>query len=636
MRKRSNWTYTALSYNAYSFHVAFVRLARMFVSACAVAFMTIGLALLLAVVFVAAHPAKALANYENPTVTTIAQMQTDNSLRVTSQRAYVFDEQYAIVTIPLSRASNESTLAMESVRLIQISEDGTVIRNWWNLDEVRFQPAWRDLFSETEGLAEKVRRAESTMRERTQKGDGAHDFFTLPKGDAFSFDSRNDLVYVFLTPTSLNTVIEYDYTIDQAAVVYEDVAELYWDYVSSDIAASSENVNVQIQLPVPEGTEVVVGDTVSAWGHGPDGTVEVKPDGTVDYRVKTVPEGQYAQAHVVFPSSWLSNLSVLEKLKKSGLRRDQARVEEATWTDSYTAGVVNSLTLDIAQVVLCVLLLLAAVGVYLWRGREDDDVSTVDGVTDERLAEMLAELEPAVVARLLRSNHWSGEDIGITLLSLAKKGVISIDGSGEETRFKVTPAAKSHPMTNLDRLTMELTFDVMAEGYQSVSLREMCQACRREPATIKRLMEIWQRQLDEEVLASNLFDQKSRRWALRLGIVAGVLAFIGIIEWVTSGHAIPSIALVLTGVVMGVIAYNTPRRTALGCTVAHVMADRVDADEDVHKDNYLRVGENIQKSANPLDNVPEWVPVLAHALEEAVVEVSDGSDRYDRMRGVQK
>lgn len=549
----------------------------------------------------AVTPQKAFADYENPTVTTIAQMQTDNSLHVTSQRAYVFDDQYSLITIPLSRGASESTLAMESVRCIQIGESGDIIRNWWNLEEVRFQPAWRQLYEDTEGLADRVRKAESEARERARNGSSAEDFFTLPTGDAFAFDARNDMVYVFLTPTSLNTVIEYNYTVDEAAVVYEDVAELYWDYVSPLLDADSASVNAQIQLPVPEGSAVVPGENVRAWGHGPEGTLKIEADGTVDFRVSQVAAGEFAQAHVLFPGSWLTNRPIQQKLKKNGLREEQSIAEEASWTDSYTASVVNGYALGIVQLVICILLLIGSVALYMVRGRDrkptEDDVRAA--------AATLASVDPAVIGRLLRRNHWSSDDVATTLMALADKGVIAIEDVDGDARFRVTPSAKTHELSELGHATMKFVFDIVGDGYQSVSVQDIREECRKHPGIVKRSLMSWQKLLDAEVAQVGLFDKRSIRAGIRLAIVAAIVIVVGIVEWIASGSILPGCAFVLTGVAMAAVAYFVPRRTTLG---------------------YCMVG--MLDESESLADRPVWASALSEALEHVMQSDAEPEPGY--------
>lgn len=557
--------------------------------------------LFLAVTFT---PTAAHADFENPSVTTVAQMQTDNSLHVSTQRSYVFDDQYSIVTIPLSRTSSESTLSVESVRLIQLGEDGSVVRSWWTLEEERFQPAWRELFSDTEGLTEKVRRLEDEQLQRSRKSNDGSDFFTLPKGDAYAFDSRNDRIYIFLTPTSLNTVIECNYNVEQAALVYEDVAELYWDYVSHWLDADSQNVNVQIQLPVPEDAEVVEGETIRAWGHGPEGTLEVEIDGTIDYTVKEVKESQYAQAHVVFPSSWLTNMPVLQKLKKSGLRLSDAVLEESEWTDSYSASRTNDIVIDIAQVLLCIILICLCLCIYFFYGRETEEVDA----SSSDFLQKFNRIDAAIINRLLRNNHWSNDDFGCELITLSNEGVIDIANTNSDAcdvRFKITPSTKTKHLTDRQRLSLEILFDIAADGYQSVSAAEVAQSCERKPYDIKEAIEAWQKLLDEEVDASNLFDTKSKKYAVRACIIGVILVVIGLFEWLVLKDAVSGLILIISGGAICAIAYNIPRRTPLGCAVTEKIAKDDTSQPDDFKDY-------------------EWVKLLSKALDKATSSADSG------------
>lgn len=617
--------------------------------------------LVCAVLCVCAFGSKeACAYYENPTMSTTAQVQTDNSLHVTTQRSYAFDEEYSLLTIPLSRAADESTLSVGSVRLIQVSEGGEVVSSWRTLEEVRFQSAWRELFEETKGVAADVEKAAAEVRADSQSGGSADSFFTLPDGDAFALDSRNDRIYVFMQPASLNTVVEFDYVIEQACTIYEDVAELYWDYVSPWLDADTGEVKAQIQLPVPEGTSIVLGETVRAWGHGPEGSFDIGLDGTVDYLASDVRSGQFAQAHVIFPTSWLSNISFSQKLKKGGIRAEGAISGEASWTDTYTAGLVNSYLVDAVQVAICILLLAGAVVVYALRGRERAVCG--DALGGERVAnahgngergnckheasvgevgacepcacggvergidsacmpgersivgegwfadsgEAAADAEnpagamgvsPVVLGRLLRGNQWSGVDFAAELESLSSRGVITIEDTGDDARFRVTPAAKSYELSELDRKAMELAFDVVGDGYQSVSVGDVESACSREPSRVGRAMEEWHRLLDAQVEGAEVFDARSKRTSIRMVVVALVAAAVAIFELLMLDKAV-AWALLLTSLAVLVVAMNVPRRTPLGCAVA-------------------------ARSSGDAVGEPAWTAVLAKALEGAMINVSD-------------
>lgn len=608
-----------------------------------------------------ALPAQAHADYENPSMSTTARVQTDNSLLVTTQRLYVFDERYTLLTIPLSQASSNSTLAVESVRLIQVGESGEAVSSGRVLEEVRFQAGWRELFEETRGVTADVDEAVLAVQSSSSSESSADAFFTLPEGDAFAFDERNDRIYVFMEPTELSTIVEFDYVIEQACSVYEDVAELYWDYASPWFDADTGEVEAQIQLPVPEGVSIVLSETVRAWGHGPEGEFDIGVDGVVDYQVTGVKSGQYAQAHVIFPVSWLSNITLEEKLNKGGLRADGAISGEVGWTDTYTAWLVNEYLLDAAQVALCLLLLGFAVAVYMLRGREVGAVASAAagsggcpdasagraagagagdvaaGVGDAQVADagmpaVRAEASPVVVSRLLRGNQWNGADFVTELEALAEKGVITIEDLGDDARFRVTPKAKSYELSRLDRSAMSLVFDVVGDGYQSVSVSDVRHACKGIPGQVGRAMRQWHKLLDVQVASAGVFDARSKRAAERLAVLACVVELAAVLELALAGDSFGWL-LVLTGAVMLIIAANVPRRTPLGCalTLAAASEDAEGREERDERDGFdVRDDCSVEGMSAGVQSAesgsPSWRDVLAKALDDAMIDGSGESE----------
>lgn len=569
--------------------------------------------LLLSLVGVAVCPLRALADYSNPSVHTVAQMRTDGSLRVVEQRSLSFQERYAAITWPFTGITDKQEIEIAAVRIIQMDEEGNIVRDWDQLPEVGFQSPWREFIEETAGEANKVKAAEERM-ERTFDASEAID---LPDSDSYTFDKRRHCLYVFLEPTEHSTVIECDYEVTNAALVYDDTAEMYWDYVPAQPDVEMSNVRTQIQLPVPDGVEVVPGENVLAWGHGPDGTVDVRADGTVHYEVPYVGEGQYAQAHVLFPRQWLTNITVQSKLAKSGTRFDDAVAEEASWSDTYTWGVVNAYWIDIATLLLCIIALIAAAGAYVAWGREPKPEEACmlsrDSVKRDKGPDPMSRfsddkpVEAAVIGRLLRWNHHSAYDFAATLRQLQKHGVITISQDGLETsdvRFRITPSAKSAKLSDIEQGALKLLFELAGDGYQSVSLGELQAFCKRHPADARQAMAKWQDALSAEVRAARVFDLRSKtvsRWLYGIGAVFILLAILD--------GALTAWALLATGIAMIVIAYNMPHRTSLGVCLAESARG-----EDERA--YTRETANGIKSAE--DAPAKWEVTLCNAFGDAL------------------
>ncbi len=552
---------------------------------------------------VSATPSQAFADYSNPSVNTVAQMRTDGSLHVVEQRSYDFQEDYDAVTWNFTGITDKQEVEVASVRVIQMDAEGNIVRDWDQLPEVAFQSAWRSFLDETGGESDEVARAEEALARQKDSSDAVE----LPKSDTYAFDKRRGELYVFLESTENSTVIECDYSISNAALVYDDTAEIYWDYVPAQPDVEMSNVRTQIQLPVPEGAEVVPGTNVRAWGHGPEGELEVRPDGTVHYFVPEVREGQYAQAHLLFPRSWLTNITVQSKLAKSGTRYDDAVREEASWTDTYSWGMVNSYSLSLALHALCALALVGAVAAYAIWGRERRPVEC-EGATAEGAGVYASGEGPcsAVVGRLLRWNQHSAADFASTLRALGHRGVISISQDGDsvgDVRFRITPSAKSATLSKVEQEAMVLLFDTVGDGYQSVSLGEVQRFCSEHPGWAREAMAKWQNVLSEEVESEHLFDARSRkasRWLYGIGVAFAVLA-----AWQLAGPGnLPMAgALLATGVVVAAIGYCTPRRTPKGVQMAECAESEARA----------------AQASDGQDGAADWETALANAFGEALV-----------------
>ncbi|MDJ1650009.1 MULTISPECIES: DUF2207 domain-containing protein [Gordonibacter] len=497
-----------------------------------------------ALAIVAAAPSTAWAkSYDMTKVDITAQAETDGSLHAVEQRTFDFNGDFTAVWWTFSGLPSNAQLQVNSMRMARVGADGAVEGEWKTLPSVPFVLSWRDVGG--------------------------------PGTEAYSVDKPLNAVYAFFNVSDERLMIELDYTVINGVQAYEDVGEVYWKYIGSQWEEDSDNVTMTLALPVPQGVEVVPGDNVLAWGHGPlDGTVTINSDGTVTYHNPHVNAGQYAEARVLFPVSWLTNLSPEALKAHQGVARlEQAKTEEQAWADQANRERTNALLLLIGCGVVCVLLIAWALWSYFRYGREHKP-----DFTDEYWRDVPAPgVHPAVIGRLWRWNRESQNDFTATLMHLSHIGALRIDrGSYQEPKafgrletvedyyFTRVPAVADAVTDPIDRATLDLLFDVIAGGTDSLWFGSIQKYGKDHPEPFLDAMKGWQGVVEAETNRHDYFEFKGKRYqGLLIGL--GVAVFIIGLLMVAVLQNFLLLAFTLpTAIALIVIGNYMPRRSVEG------------------------------------------------------------------------
>ncbi len=524
-----------------------------------------------------AVPQQAFAkSYEMPKVNISAEAQTDGSLHVSETRTFEFDGDFTAVWWTFEGLPSNATLNIDGVRLTDPSENSEDATST-DLRSVPFRQEWRDAGG--------------------------------PGSDAYSFDSAQNTVYVFFNASDETLVVTLGYTVENGVQAYKDIAEVYWKYVGDQWQEASGDVSMTLSLPVPQGAAVVPGDNVRAWGHGPlDGVVTLNDDGTIVYTVPEVRAGQYAEARVVFPVSWLTNLSgQAAKAHRDTARLDTVLSEEQTWADQANRQRMLSLGFVIACGVVCVLLIAWALWRYFKYGKEYAPDFTDDywrDVPDPNL-------HPAVIGRLWRWDRESPDDFTATLMHLARIGAVRIDkGSyaGKHGKrvddYYITrlSATAGEPMTPIDVAALDFLFGKVAEGQQSLWFGSIGKYGKDHAEDFTEGMKTWQGVVSTETNKRDFFELKSKRLQGRMIAVAVVLFLMGGAIALFTDNFLSLAFVVPTSLVLGVIANYMPRRSVYGNNVvAKCKALR----------NWLRDFSSLDES--PPTDVKVWGEFMVYA-----------------------
>ncbi len=463
-------------------------------------------------------------------------METDGSVTVTDQRVFDFSADGAkseTLTWLYSGFSEDAEVSIEHVRMAELDGEGRVAGGWVNLDSTTFLLAWRD---------------------------GGR-----PESDMWSYDTFQNKLYAFVQDLPDRAVFEVSYEVVGAVEAYDDAADFQWAYAPQDYAVDMRNVLATVVLPMPADAVVKPGDNVRAWGHGPaDGVVDISLDGAVKFTDESVRSNAFAEARVLFPTEWLTNLPEADRIEHQGsLQYYWTTRYEESWADRESHQKILHDGLALGVLGLSALLLVAALFAYARFGRERPPAFTDDYWCDVPAPGM----EPAVLGRLWRWNHESPDDIVATVLDMVRRGTLRVrrDKNGRPAALEI-PREGEPPRAPLDVATLAF-LNALAQDAESISLRELSATAHERPGDFLRAVQAWQGALSAHADPGRFFDASSRK-AQRIVLALGALLLVAAVATFAFIGWQVGLLVLLAAAAVGVLANYTMRRTPQGNEIA--------------------------------------------------------------------
>lgn len=265
-----------------------------------------------------------------------------------------------------------------------------------------------------------------------------------------------------------------NYTNTNLASRYDDVSELYWEFVVEGGDVEFENVTCTVHLPVPDGKVVEPEENVRAWGHGPlDASVHFNGNDVV-YTVPGVGTSEFAEARIVFPAEWLS-----EATSQGGKVLQDILKEEREWADEANARRERAQMLVYGGTGVGLLVSLASIIgslVAIVRYRKSHK-ATFD---DKYWRDVPSDDHPAVLGAFWRDGNPSDEDFTATLMRLSDMGAVKLElvkteskgllgrtKTKEDYRLTCLPKAADMHLDRVDRQTLLTLFDSIGRFAQT-------------------------------------------------------------------------------------------------------------------------------------------------------------------------
>ncbi len=445
---------------------------------------TLGLIVAAALAACLALPASAYAkSYTTGPVDIQAQLEPTGDMTVTEQRTFGFDGDFTFV---FWRIPKKGGAGLEVLSVNGPGADGST--------SVPYEP------TDDPGAAD-------------SRPPGR--YLVTDTGDAYE-------IRAFHRTSNQDATFTLQYRVKSAVSLWEDTAELYWQFIGDgwDIPASA--VTVEIKPPAPLSKA-----DVRAWAHGPlTGNVAIGSDGVVTLDVAEVPANTFVEARVLYPPSAFPQAQVA-----GGPKKDQIMAEEAALAEDANATRRQARGMVWAGAGLSGLLALVGLGIATWAffrfGREHK-AQFPGGYFRE---DPRPDLHPAVAGALWRFGKVTDADIAATLMDLADKGVIvmqpvNVSASGlagafgkieQSYQLTIDPQKRAR-LGKLDEQLVALLFDEVGSG-GTFTLDQLKSHAKAHPQSFSESVQAWKDAASGEAEALGFFEPDSK--------TAQVLTFVG-------------------------------------------------------------------------------------------------------------
>lgn len=475
-------------------------------------------------------------SYTMPKVTIEASSDNDGDLHVSETRTFDLDGSFSAVWWTFDNLPSGSQIDIDSVAI-------TANNTTTALTSVPFQTSWR-----------------------TSGG---------PNKSAYSIDGVEDTVYVFFDLTDTTADITLHYTVKNAVQLYDDTAELYWQFVGSGWAEDSENISLALDLPIPAGSEITKGETISAWGHGPfDATVAIDDTtGQITCQVPHLPAGSFAEIRVACDPEWFAGIGQDDpNAHLDSQRLDTIKNEE----QAYAQQTNSERMIMLASLIVSILVCLAACIWALWSfNRYGKELKPT--FTEKYWRDVPVEGEhPAVIGRIMRFDDESNDDLTVTLLHLVNKGAVLINKANyqkdgllgkktiEDYYLSKAPGYESNLTNEIDRLAFELIFETVGSGAESVWLAQIQQFAKENPSLFSDKIADWQGEVTARTIHGNYFEPYSKAKRATMSTVAIALFAILIVAAMLFDNFFMLIPGVITMAFLLILSRFMDRRTQKG------------------------------------------------------------------------
>jgi len=360
-----------------------------------------------------------------------------------------------------------------------------------------------------------------------------------------------------------------DYRVVDCVTVYQDTAELYWQFIGANRTNAIGKMAVYLTLPPG-----AVREQIKVWGHGPlEGKVAIEETGKISMVTKNLPANRFLEGRVVFPVSLVAQAGKkVNRIILPDIQKQEAEFVRKTQEEQRNAQlrVLAGVAIPVAG--------LGLVGWLYWRyGRRCKPEFFGD-----YYRELPGDYSPAELSILYYLGTNQPAALSATLMDLARRGYIRMEPTlreekrlggllGTATKEDVNIwciKANDESLRDHEVMLLGFLFNDVGSGSQVVKFSDLEGYGRNYAKPLKQFLDNWFDCVKLAVEQYNFFcaDNSGRQLGLTLALVALLIAAVSCANMPKWRELMPG--LVITVVAFGwLVAHERKaRRTLYGET----------------------------------------------------------------------
>ncbi|UCC41493.1 MAG: DUF2207 domain-containing protein [Candidatus Aminicenantes bacterium] len=364
---------------------------------------------------------------------------------------------------------------------------------------------------------------------------------------------------------------DFHYHVKNAVLRHDDVAVLYFQFISGDWDRWSKNVHLALKPP-----KSLLKTQINEWLHGPLwAESKIEEDGTITAWCERLPKYTYFEVRALYPPEVFPDAG-----RKGGRVRSQIMREEAAWAEAANRERERAIKTAEAKkkrqeygkwimIIFSLAGLLGWWGVFRKYGKRPE-LPSLPSVSSD----VPWETSPALVGYLLGNQQISGGALVATLLDLARRGFIALREEEEEKKAFLAGIKKktvyildlkrgfwSKNPSKLEKYEDDLIrfiFNELADGQDSIDLKII----GKKKSKFMNFFRDWKKDVKELGKQQRWFDKMSNRGMLYSLGIAGTLFLLTIPSMFLFGSYAAIIGS--ASVVVFVLSLFIPHRTKEG------------------------------------------------------------------------